>query len=387
MKKLRTQALFFSVFFLSFLSFIFGCAFWRPTSSPINSLDFYPQKQISWVATLGRSTRISVVTANVENLFDTEHDPGKLDYEFLPKSIKQGNQVLLDYCQSLPSPAKSKCRNFDWSNQVLEEKIRRLRKSLMQNDPQGPDLLLLQEVENQHVLNQLADQAFPEAGYKTRVLLEGQDPRGIDPALLSKFPLAGKAQLHQFRLIEPALQDSTPLATRGLLQVPLQTPWGRLQVFVLHLPSQHHSSQVRKQALHQLIDQIHRLDPEEMFLVGGDFNISAQEELNMQFYSKRLSDHFEVSHLWSPPSPSALGTTNFKGVWSFFDVLLFPKSAISKKHTCHPVQGSIQVLQQLPIQKTKEGFPKHFRPKSHFGISDHFPVRAEWTCPNTPETR
>jgi endonuclease/exonuclease/phosphatase family metal-dependent hydrolase len=325
-----------------------------------------------------KTGQISIVTANVENLFDTQHDPDRLDYEFLPKSLKKSDEQIMDYCFTLKGPAKSKCRNFDWSQQVLEEKIRRLRRSLTQKDPLGPDILLLQEVENQRVLNQLAQMGFPESGYQTRVILEGQDPRGIDPALLSRFPLAGKPELHTLHLLDPQQLELGPLKTRGLLQVPLQTPWGKLQVFVLHFPSQYHSSQVRKQALQQLMDLVQKLDPQQMFVVGGDFNISAEEEQNLHFYEKTLSQHFLVSHLWSPTS--AAGTTQFRGVWSFFDVLLFAKSGVSEKHPCHPIAGSIDVLQALPLQKSKEGYPKHFRPKSHFGVSDHFPVRALFDC-------
>jgi endonuclease/exonuclease/phosphatase family metal-dependent hydrolase len=377
MKKLRTQVLFFNLLFIAYLTFLFGCALWRNSKPQFQAS--HQTQSTPWAHPARKKTgQISLVTANVENLFDTQHDPNKLDYEFLPKSLKKSDEQIMDYCLTLQGPAKSKCRNFDWSQQALEEKIRRLRRSLTQKDPLGPDILLLQEVENQRVLNQLAQMGFPESGYQTRVILEGQDPRGIDPALLSHFPLAGKPQLHPLHLIDPNQQDQEPLKTRGLLQVPLQTPWGNLQVFVLHLPSQYHSSQVRKQALQQLMDLIKKQDPQQMFVVGGDFNISAEEERNLQFYEKTLSQNFLVSHLWSPTS--AAGTTQFKGVWSFFDVFLFSKHGESEKHPCRPLAGSVDVLQALPLQKTKEGYPKHFRPKSHFGVSDHFPVRAILDC-------
>ena len=52
------------------------------------------------------------------------------------------------------------------------------------------DIVMLQEVENRNVLEELA--ATPELGgaYPTRLLVEGNDPRGVDIALLAALPVS-----------------------------------------------------------------------------------------------------------------------------------------------------------------------------------------------------
>ena len=50
---------------------------------------------------------ISVMTYNLENLFDTLHDKGKEDWTYLPLAVKKSSQVVQDYCRSLSKPLLS----------------------------------------------------------------------------------------------------------------------------------------------------------------------------------------------------------------------------------------------------------------------------------------
>jgi endonuclease/exonuclease/phosphatase family metal-dependent hydrolase len=96
---------------------------------------------------------LRLVTWNVHDLFDEEDrriPPGELD--------------------GVPSPAE------------VEAKLDRLGAVLLRLDA---DVVLLQEVENAGVLGRLGARAgFPEAR-----LAEGNDPRGIDVAVLSRVPI------------------------------------------------------------------------------------------------------------------------------------------------------------------------------------------------------
>ena len=47
-------------------------------------------------------SEISVMAYNVENLFDTQHDPGTEDFTYLPLSQKQTPQIKT-YCHGLRS--------------------------------------------------------------------------------------------------------------------------------------------------------------------------------------------------------------------------------------------------------------------------------------------
>ena len=49
----------------------------------------------------GKLSSVSIMTYNVENLFDTIHDKGKEDYTYLPKVIKDNSAEIQAYCKSL----------------------------------------------------------------------------------------------------------------------------------------------------------------------------------------------------------------------------------------------------------------------------------------------
>ncbi len=54
----------------------------------------------------------------------------------------------------------------------------------------GADLVVLQEVESRRALDELAEHVSPPGRYPFRYLFEGNDPRGIDLAVLSRTPVA-----------------------------------------------------------------------------------------------------------------------------------------------------------------------------------------------------
>ena len=63
-----------------------------------------------------------------------------------------------------------------------------LAAEILKYDNSGPDILALQEVENSNILSQLFNLLEPH-GYKNFALVEGDDYRGIDNAIISKFSI------------------------------------------------------------------------------------------------------------------------------------------------------------------------------------------------------
>ena len=105
---------------------------------------------------------------NVENLFDTQHDAGKNDYEFLPSG------------------------SYQWTEQKYAAKLHNIAQVLSElctevgtkKNPAGAAVIGLSEVENSHVLNDLLrEPALAARGYRY-VHFDGPDRRGIDVALL-----------------------------------------------------------------------------------------------------------------------------------------------------------------------------------------------------------
>ena len=102
---------------------------------------------------------------NLENLFDTYHDEGKNDYEYLPDGGNQWTEVK--YAKKLANMARviaaMKVDNGRWHT-----------------------VLGVSEIENRHVLEDLVSEpAIAEANYQI-VHYDGPDRRGVDVALLYK---------------------------------------------------------------------------------------------------------------------------------------------------------------------------------------------------------
>lgn len=96
--------------------------------------------------------KISIMTFNVQNLFDNTHDDRKNDHTFLPISQKSGDDVKRQ-CGYLHGKNKRECLSLDWSDSVLRTKLERVAATIQQiGDGLGPDILLLQEVENYGIL-------------------------------------------------------------------------------------------------------------------------------------------------------------------------------------------------------------------------------------------
>ena len=108
---------------------------------------------------------------NLENLFDTQHDEGKNDYEFLPEG------------------------SYKWNDMKYSHKLHNMARVLSEL---GTDVLPgigcaaigVSEVENAKCLTDLCDQEpLKQRGYKF-VHVEGPDQRGVDCALLLVEPIA-----------------------------------------------------------------------------------------------------------------------------------------------------------------------------------------------------
>lgn len=324
--------------------------------------------------------RVSIMTYNVENLFDTTHDEGKDDYTFLPLKLKKTHPEYLAACKKNQSPYRQKeCLETDWSDEILETKLTRLAESIGQiNNGQGPDIQILEEVENLHVLNMLADH-LPAAAYTTRVLIEGPDFRGIDPAVLSRLPQWGTAEYHLIPFDPREEDEERAEHTRGILEVKLILPGGqRIAVFAVHLPAQENPPYLRKQAIRYLNELQSQVAADVIPIVGGDFNISADEDNRLGYYQNILRKKWLITH--EIGCKNCEGTEYYRGSWSFFDALLFPPSmqeGLVGRASWRIDTASIRIPNDRLIQVSRSLTPAHFDETSPTGVSDHYPMYAE----------
>jgi endonuclease/exonuclease/phosphatase family metal-dependent hydrolase len=133
------------------------------------------------------------------------------------------------------------------------------------------DLVLLQEVEDLPLLRRLA----ARSGHAEARLLEGNDPRGIDVALLSRWRVID----YEGHAGEPG-GDGRPLWPRDAVVARVALGSARLVLVGTHLSS-HLSDPAgerrRRQAarLRELVEVEVAADPAALLLVGGDLNDAA----------------------------------------------------------------------------------------------------------------
>jgi exonuclease III len=351
--------------FITALCFVFGCS-------------TRPQKNTSPsetpIASVSKATdEISVMTFNVENLFDTVHDEGTEDYTNLPLSEKQKPEVQ-KFCSEVKiAYYRSECFTKNWDADALKFKLSQLSKVIRNTDAgKGPDSILMAEVENQNVLNQLVKTQLNDLGYQTIVVIEGPDLRGIDPAFISKFPLAEKPKLHLI-----PYTDSNPeqlkhaKRSRGILEVTVVLPNKKNLTFLIgHFPSQASPTAWRKQASEFATKKMLELASEnKAVIMGGDLNITADEEDSSGYFSKIFSTAGQVSHLVG--CKNCEGSHFYKGHWSFLDVQIFGNKIDQAGLKLIP--ESITVL-KTAVHMKRNGTPLRFNEQKKEGVSDHFPL-------------
>lgn len=322
--------------------------------------------------------RVSVMTFNVENLFDAQDDPGKEDHTYLPAARKK-TAAHRELCERIPrKPWREECLHWDWSEEAVGAKIARVAAAVLQiADGRGPDVVVLQEVENLAVLERLRREGLKAAGYRPAVLIEGDDARGIDVGVLTRLKPGGTPRLHKipFEHMTPAqLRDS-----RGILEVPLLLPDGTpLTVFAVHLPAPFHPREFREQALSHLAGLKRALPAGTLALAAGDFNVPYEEDAKHRVWRRLAEPEWLVAHRIG--CGDCRGTSYYppQDSWSFLDTVLLSRGL-------HPagdapwvvLPESVRVADAAPEQRTERGTPWSFEPGSKRGTSDHWPLVVE----------
>jgi endonuclease/exonuclease/phosphatase family metal-dependent hydrolase len=317
----------------------------------------------------------SVMTYNVENLFDSQHDAGKNDYTYLPLTIKKKPDIK-SKCKSIAqSKWKEECLTLDWSDEIINEKLRRIAQVILSAtvDERGPDILFLQEVENLNILRKLNREFLQAAAYQSEILIEGQDPRGIDVAILSRFPTIGKPILHEIPFQK--IGKKRAVQSRGILQSQLKHPSGlEITSFATHFPAPYHPPHLRQQAFRFLNDLAIKNKGSGLVIAAGDFNITSREEQKLGIFESMAKPIWEISHKMG--CHTCLGTYFYRPSqsWSFLDVIMIlrPPNKTASHWVFKP--ESIRIVVDNPLQNDGKKIPLAFTKKE--GVSDHLPVIA-----------
>ena len=278
---------------------------------------------------------------NLENLFDTYHDEGKNDYEYLPDGANQWTEAK--YTKKLHNMA-TVIRAMKDDNKVWHA------------------VLGVSEIENRHVLEDLVIQPeIAEAEYQI-VHYDGPDRRGVDVALLYRpsvfkvlesrtvpFTFDSDSQV-EFTLTPEEQADFRTrdiLIVRGLLG-------GEMFAFIVaHLPSRTggKGGDLRSRGGEIMYRESVRLMEEYpgiKIVAMGDMNDNPTDE-SMAVYmrAKERIEDVGPDDFFSPflsMLKAGYGSLAYQGEWNIYDIIVVNESLVNAR------KGTLGII---PIVKNK----------------------------------
>jgi predicted extracellular nuclease len=292
---------------------------------------------VVWFGGASIKAETRIISYNVENLFDTQHDSLKNDSAFLPDG------------------------SYHWNYYRYDRKLQRIAQVITNIAGWGSvPIVGLCEVENSNCLQDLCHQL--RRFHYSFVHYESPDERGVDVALLYDTTIV------KLLNTKPLHVDLHSDYTRDILYVSaLLNGLDTLHTLLCHLPSQLGGSaasdwkrKTAKQIIQQQVDSILNLYPNAKIVVMGDMNSYPQDDI-AGMYNMMLPFHHQGQ-----------GTHKYQGTWSCLDQFYVSSS----------LQPAARVTIFSPEWLLKED-PKYLdlQPRRNFsgfryldGYSDHLPI-------------
>ena len=320
-----------------------------------------------FIPNLAFSFELSVMTLNVDNLFDTYDDKNKDDKAYLPIELKQSKSHI-NSCNKIPVKTwKNECLFLDWDEETKDRKLQNIVKEIISYNETGPDILALQEIENNNILAELFNLLLPY-GYIDSKLIEGRDYRGIDAALVTKFKISD-SKLHYIKFSG----DFEGKDTRPILEASLNINGKTLKVYNVHFPSGFHDVSMRIDSLNTLSQLLKNHTYPSIAL--GDFNVNSKEDNRLNIYRSQID--WDVAHLIGCKGCKGSYYYNYGKSWDFLDTIF-----MSRNRGISFIPGSIDIVRTNRNSYSDSGKPKNFNPIKGFGVSDHLPMVAKFKVIN-----
>lgn len=264
---------------------------------------------------------------NLENLFDTYHDEGKNDYEFLPDGANK------------------------WTEARYEKKLSNMAKvirAMADENKAYHTVLGVSEIENRHVLEDLVVQEqIADANYQI-VHYDGPDRRGVDVALLYR--------PDQFKVIEsesiPFDFNSTKIKftlskeeqdyfrTRDILMVRGTIDGEMFAFYVAHLPSRigGKGADLRSRGgeiMYEHSMELMKKYPGIKIVVMGDMNDNPTDEsMAVYMHGKESIKDVGKEDFFSPFTSmlkAGYGSLAYRGEWNIYDIILVNEALVKAK--------------------------------------------------------
>lgn len=307
---------------------------------------------------------------NQENLFDTCHDEGKRDYDFLPTGSYKWNAMKYNHKLNNMSRALA-----DMGTDVLPNI--------------GCAIIGLAEVENSKALDDLIAQPALSARNYQYVHIEGPDRRGIDCALLYNPSLFSVKNTRLVPYVQKLKKDSA-FYTRGFLTVSGTLADENVAVIVCHLPSRFSESFYRELGAEQvkaIKDSLLNDDPNCKVFVMGDMNDDPIDKsmagiLKGKANIKDVNEGDMYNPWYNILVKEGVGTLLYQGSWNLFDQILLTPNLLNKddkKDFSSLKFWKNQIFKRDYLFQTEgkyKGSPKRTTAGGVWldGYSDHLPV-------------
>lgn len=328
---------------------------------------------------------------NLENLFDTLHDAGKNDYEYLPSGTNK------------------------WGKMKYEAKLHNMARVLSElctdKLPQGPAVIGVSELENHLALEALLNQPSLAGRGLKYVDVAGPDRRGVECAFIYNprfFQMERYMHVPYYyapsgRVDDPLvgfytdeqgevqaytdLKGDTTHITRGFLVMQGLLAGERMFFIVNHWPSRAAGSEARERAGYQvrlLKDALMASHPEAKVMIMGDMNDDpADKSMTTALGCKHQTDKVKkATDLFNPWHETLYkrgqGTLLYQGKWNLFDQIVFSGNLLGTDRTSLKFYKHEIFMRDYLFQQ--EGKYKGSPLRTHAGgvwlngYSDHLPT-------------
>jgi len=307
---------------------------------------------------------------NLENLFDTQHDEGKNDYEYLPDGRNK------------------------WTDMKYQHKLKNMSKVLAEMGTDklpgiGCTFIGVSEVENARCLTDLCNQEPLKKRNIQFCHIEGPDKRGVDCGLLYN-PRFFKVRDVKLVPYVYEKEEDKDHATRGFLTVSGTLAGEHVTVVVCHWPSRGATSYYRELAGKQvrvLKDSLQQDDPNVKIFIMGDMNDDPMDKsmkkcLGCEAEIKNVGPHDLYNPWYNTLKKQGRGTLMYQGSWNLFDQIVMTPNLLF--HEGSSEYNTLKFYKHEIFRRDylfqKEGKYKGNTLRTHAGgvwldgYSDHLPV-------------
>jgi endonuclease/exonuclease/phosphatase family metal-dependent hydrolase len=309
------------------------------------------------LACAGRARALTIMSYNVENLFD---------------GVRDGTE----YREFDPGRSAWSAESFQLRVKALSEVVRRAVAG-------GPDILLLQEVENEHALKVFLSEGARGMGYSWYTIVP-KDGLAANVAIASRFPIA-HVRTHAVGPWKGAKSRSFPV--RDILEAQIEISGHTLYLFNNHWksrtegakttePSRLESASVLARRIREILGQ----DADADIVAAGDMNENVDEFARTALSLAETPPPFAgpagrcvLFDPWFEMKPQDRGSYAWHGEWLTVDHMLL--SAGLFDHRGFTYRRSSFTALRMPFLLDDRGLPRAWSQRGgRNGFSDHLPV-------------